>query len=380
MRRIVTTVILICILAALVFVAAPPLIVSKVRTSLAAILPGSQVRVAQCRLWPPGACILSGIEARRPGAYSVSIHSITAKAAAWAVVTGTLPEVFLNGVRVTVNAPGAKIADLPGYIRLSPAGRPLFVFRDIRVADMGVDIKTDDISLKLTGSFLFELERGFREISVDVPGLEFSGVTITRASVRAGDHAAGVFHIKKLSAGKFVVSDITAKAVLDSMDLRLEDISGRLLGGSLWGSAGVMLAVNVPYRAKIHAAGLDLAVFVTDFALKEKLELTGLVEGAVNARGTTGRYEFLKGDLTVLSPGGVMNIRDPAMIDTLARQSGQARDLISRSFTDYRYDKAHASLYAEDNKLIMDAEFIGAGGKRVIKVVLHDFTMQGGGE
>jgi hypothetical protein len=66
------------------------------------------------------------------------------------------------------------------------------------------------------------------------------------------------------------------------------------------------------------------------------------------------------------------------MIDTLAARSGQAREIISRSFTDYRYDNARAQLYSEDNKLVLDVAFDGNQGKRTLKVVLHDFTLQGG--
>jgi hypothetical protein len=136
----------------------------------------------------------------------------------------------------------------------------------------------------------------------------------------------------------------------------------------------------MPYEASIKAANLDLAVFVRDFGLQERLELSGLVNGELKARGSAGGFELLSGNLTGVQPGGFLNIRDQSMIDTLAARSGQARDLISQSFKDYRYDNARAQLYSQDNKLILDVAFGGSRGGRILKVVLHDFTLQGGGK
>jgi hypothetical protein len=219
---------------------------------------------------------------------------------------------------------------------------------------------------------------GIREISAQVPELAYGAATVKNLSINCSVLNPGMFAIEKLSAGKLIVSDITAKTAFDNNMIRLENLSAHMLGGFVKGKAAVVLNAGMPYRGEIHVSALDMSVFISDFSLGEKLQLSGRIEGDVQAQGSAGGLAVLSGNLKALSPGGVLNIRDQATIDMIAQRSGQARDLISRSFTDYRYDQAQALLSTEANKLVLAVSFQGENGTRILNVVLHDFKGQGG--
>ena len=234
--------------------------------------------------------------------------------------------------------------------------------------------------LDAQGSFSLALRSAeLRDISLNVRQLEYSGIRVSNASLQAAAQRPGSFFIEKIDAGKLAVRNARAGVSIAGMDLKLEDLTAEALAGSIHAIARFTLAAGLPYEASAKAENLDLAVFVRDFGLQERLDLSGLVTGALEARGSSAGFKILTGDLKGIEPGGFLNIRDQSMIDTLAARSGQARDLVSRSFTDYRYDNARAQLYSEDNKLVLDVVFLGIQGKRSLKVILHDFNVKGGG-
>ena len=323
------------IVLALVVLCAPPLIIATVKRSVAGVLPGADVSIKACGIWPPGSCTLSGITIQNGGMYRVSIPAITA----WFSLGG-----------------------------------------GIRIADFQIDALKGDARLRATAALALRAwGKEIREVSLHIRLLEFSGVHVTNASVETAVGKTGSFVVEKLTAGKFVVNDIQAAAALDNNTICLENLSARVLGGSVTGNACVVLSAGMPYRASIYPSKLDMAAFISDFGLADRIAISGIAGGTVAMKGSAAGYELLSGDLNALQPGGVLNIRDQSMIDMIAQRSGQARDLIRKSFTDYRYDQALARLSTEENKLVLDVAFQGEGGKRILKVVLHDFTVQGGG-
>jgi hypothetical protein len=240
-------------------------------------------------------------------------------------------------------------------------------------------VQTADAQLQASGSMALHAGRKeLQEVSLNIPVLEYSGVKILNGSLNASVQKTGRLAIEKLISGKMIARDISANIGLDNNTIRLKDLSSHILGGSIHGSGCMALAAGLPYEAVISVAGLNLSVFVADFDLAEKVELSGIADGSISVKGLSNKFTRLAGDFNTLSPGGVLNIKDQPTIDMIAQRSGQARDLISRSFTDYRYNQAQARLYAQDNKLILDVAFEGQMGKRSIQAVLHDFTIQGG--
>jgi hypothetical protein len=360
---------------ALVLLFAPPLIVATVKKSLTNVLPGASVDIKSCSLWPLGSGTLSGLEIRRPGVYNILIPSIAARLK----VPGLLIDIYLKEIVVSIRESNTRLADITRYVSLQPSGRQFLPVGNIQLSGIQLDVQTADAQLQATGSMILRpAANEFQRISLNIPVMEYAGVKIINGSVNAAVRKPGRCTIERLNAGRLIVRDISANIALDNNTIRFEDLSSYVLGGSIQGKGHIALTGSMPYEATISATGLNLSVLVADFDFKEKLELSGIADGSISIKGISNKFTRLAGDFNTLSPGGVLNIKDQSTIDMIAQRSGQARDLISRSFTDYRYNQAQARLYAQDNKLILDAAFEGQMGKRSIQVVLHDFTVQGG--
>lgn len=323
------------ILLAAAVLSAPVLIVRAARASIQDALPGCRVAIAACRLWPPAACTFSGIEIQRPGMYRISVPSITVRPG----ISGT-----------------------------------------VRIPDFQIEAHTAGGSSQARAAlFLARWGKQITGITLTVPRLHAGGINIVNGVLEASSGSAGRFNIEKLSAGKLIISGITADASLENNSIGLTDLSALLFGGSVTGSAYVSVPAGMAYQASIRVSRMDMAAVISDLDLTERLEVSGALEGAAGIEGSAAGYTNLWADLAARAPGGVLNIRDQRVIDMIAQSSGQARDLISRSFTDYRYDRAQAQVHTEGNKLVLDVEFEGEGGKRTLRAVLHDFTVQGGG-
>ncbi|HOU36163.1 MAG TPA: YdbH domain-containing protein [Candidatus Omnitrophota bacterium] len=274
------------------------------------------------------------IEIRRPGAYQITVPSMT-------VIPG------LSG--------------------------------DIRIPEFQVNVLTASGRSQATAAVLLSgWGKKIARIELRVAALHAPGINITNGSLIADRTKAGRLAIEEVSAGRLAVGAITADASLDGNTLILANLSGRLLAGSAQGNARISLGSGLPFQTEVRVSGVDLAAAVSEFRVAERFELSGIVDGEAFVRGSAAGFGQIRADLTSRAPGGALNILDQRVIDIIASRSGQARDLVSRSFTDYRYDRAQASVYTSGNRLILDIGFEGTGGTRTLQAVLHDFSAQGG--
>lgn len=323
-----------CIVFAAAVLSAPPLIVRLARKAVSGALPGSSVAVRTCRLWPPGACTFSTVEIQRPGMYQVTVPEITV-------------------------APG-----LSG---------------NIRIPEFQIDALTAAGRSQATAAVLLSgWGKKIARIELRVPALRAPGINITNGSLTADRGRSGRLTIEEINAGRLAVGGITADTSLDGNTLVLANLSARLLAGSAHGNARISLGPGLPFQAEVKVVNVDMAAAVSEFRVTERFELSGIVDGTASVQGSAAGFGQIRADLTSRAPGGALNIRDQRVIDMIAQRSGQARDLISRSFTDYRYDRAQARLYNSGNALVADIGFEGAGGRRTLQAVLHDFSVQGG--
>ncbi|HNQ50688.1 MAG TPA: YdbH domain-containing protein [Candidatus Omnitrophota bacterium] len=322
------------IIIALLFAAAPQIITRAAKNAIAGVFPGAGVTIRACSIRPAGTCTLSGIEIQRPGIYRISVPSITVRPSASGRIT-------IDEFQVDVSAAGGRSRAIAA----------------LRFARWGKEIAS---------------------IAVDVPVMQGAGVRIINGSLRAAAGVSGKLAIERLNAGAFASGGISADTALDDNTLSLTNLSAPLFGGTARGSACVSLQEGMPYQASILVSRIDMAVMISELRFAERLELSGVVQGAAGVQGSFAGFGLLHAELRALAPGGVLNIRDQRVIDMIAERSGQARELISRSFTDYRYEDARARVYTRENKLAVDIEFRGEGGKRTLQALVHDFTGQGG--
>ena len=125
----------VCVLLALIYLAAGPLIVSAVRKTVSGALINAQVDIKSCRLWPPGSCVLSGIEIRRTAAYRISIDKITVRIRPSLLLSSVISEVHLKGARISLDVPGARLADLQAYVSMRKSKGPVFLPGNIIAKD-----------------------------------------------------------------------------------------------------------------------------------------------------------------------------------------------------------------------------------------------------
>jgi hypothetical protein len=174
---------------------------------------------------------------------------------------------------------------------------------------------------------------------------------------------------------KLKVSGIKGKASLKDDYLRFDSLSGMLLDGIFKGESFVKLEPSLGYRAQIDFENLDLATFMKDFALDEKAEVSGTVNGFLRLQGDNRKLEVLEGILGSGKEGGTLTIKDTRFLQNMARSSGQALDLVVESFKNYRYNTNKTTLSLEKNNLIFMINLEGTAGKRSLDITLHDFYL-----
>jgi autotransporter translocation and assembly factor TamB len=254
-----------------------------------------------------------------------------------------------------------------------------FAVRKLNVDGLTVTVKTADASVDAQGAFALDLRAGLIDwVDLDSRSFEFRQIKGGGARLSLVRGGRGDLHIEKLSAGKLNARNIKARPFLSGRQVDLQDASFDLFEGIVSGSGRINLQKGLAYEASIKASGIDMALFIKDFDLKKKIELSGKAQGTLNVKGSLQGVESVFADIKTADPGGIFNITDESIIDGLAKRSGQAKDIIRSSFTDYHYESAQSRLTTEGRKVVLDTVFEGVTGKRTLKVVLHDFAIQGG--
>ncbi len=185
----------------------------------------------------------------------------------------------------------------------------------------------------------------------------------------------GVVRIQGIKFGKLSLKDLQGKVSLKGEYLLLDSLSANLFGGFLQGNCRINLAQPFAYQADFNFVNLDLNVFIKDFKLEEKAEITGKVSGFLKSQGQADKIEVINGNFAAGLEGGMLTIKDLSFLENMARSSGQALDLVVESFKNYRYNKGTTTISLQDNNIIFIVDFDGNTGKRSLNIVLHDFNL-----
>ena len=288
-----------------------PLILFLVRRELKIRLPGSVVEIFRCRFNPLGKLSFSDIKINKAPVYDVRIRYLS--------FGFSLLSIFK-----------AYQGDLPGII------------------------ESCDISLDSLGVNNARINNGYLKVA------------------RGSDN--GVIGCAEFKYEKLRVTDIKAKASLKDDYLRIDPLSGRLLGGILKGNSFISLKAPLGYQADLNFTNLDLDIFMKDFAFDEKAEVTGQVSGFLKLQGENQFVRVLDGNLASGKEGGSLTIKDTRFLQNLARSSGQDLDLVVESFKNYRYNTAKTTIVLENNNIVFLINLNGSAGKRSLNLTFHDFN------
>ncbi len=123
------------------------------------------------------------------------------------------------------------------------------------------------------------------------PRLELEGVGV-RAALRSEGVATGMLQVDRLQfLGLPPFSFLQSPFNYTSDGLELTDLSGRLAGGTLTGSASIATEQPYAFRAKIKLMGVDLEQFQS----KERGEIGGRLMMELDVRGQAANPESLRG-------------------------------------------------------------------------------------
>jgi hypothetical protein len=202
--------------------------------------------------------------------------------------------------------------------------------------------------------------------------LEVSGIILNAVQGAGGGH----FAINRITYSKANITEVNSQARLSGKELLLERLSARVFDGTIGGTVRFGIDREAACDAALKVTAIDAARFVDDFDLKEKFEMTGRLSGDLVFKSKGPEIKVLDGKISSLESGGMLNIKDTAFLENLARASNQPLELLVANLRDYHYNIAGIKLFTENENLALKTVFDGETGKRTINIILHDFRLQ----
>jgi hypothetical protein len=187
--------------------------------------------------------------------------------------------------------------------------------------------------------------------------------------------AAGEVSIKAFEYEKFKAQNIKAKLRWEGKYIYLDSLTAQSLKGTVDGRGKTKLGVPLKYVLYLNFTNLDLGRFVEDFELMDKFLLTGLLNGRVTLVGTGKNIHILNGNFTSLLSGGDLTIKDTRFLENMALSSKIPTNLVVDSFKNYHYNKGLVRTFMDHGDLGFNVTLEGDGGKRDLKVILHNFSL-----
>lgn len=373
--RISLIIFLFCLTIALAVIILTPRILKK---QLENIFIGSQVTVEGCRFISFTEFVVSGISVTVDPIYKFRVKDL--------IVDYTLPDlpkinilrVTLSNLNIQVTLDNKNIAGLSKKIKLTPAGG-VFI-NNLLISDAVFDIKSKDLSLEAGLSIDFDLKnKTLNWLDGKVKSADIYSVRLKDVSFNAGGSSqVGSFILSEMSFDKLKLLKASAEPLLKGGHFYLSNIKSSLLDGFLSGEIDLFFKDKMRCSADFKFKGIDLGVFVRDFELTDKLELSGSMDGYVVLEADNNGIKNLEGDFKAADPGGMLTIKDDKYLKDMAKRTGQQIDFIVESFTNYSYNKGLMRMHLDSNNIVLDASLDGISGKRNLTVVLHDVLKRSG--
>jgi len=188
--------------------------------------------------------------------------------------------------------------------------------------------------------------------------------------------ASGDVFIKKFKEGKLTAENIRAHLRWEGRYVFLDSLSGQVFNGTVDGKGSLTIGKQPQYLVQLNFTHLDLARFVNDFELTEKVDMTGMLNGLVTLNGIGNNMSILNGNLTSSSVGGNVTIKDTQFLQNMARSSKLPANIVVDSFKDYHYNIGVVRMVMDHGDLVLDVALDSATGKRNLKVDLHEFSLK----
>jgi hypothetical protein len=376
MKRIIRILFAVLILTLAASLLVKPAIIILVKSQLKKIFIDSEVSIGGCSLKPARQLILSDIEIKRNTIYALKIREAGIKYDFISLFRKVIPEFYLKDASVSVNLPQKNILKLKSLLNIGPEGTVLARF--LELSNLQLDLKSKDLNLKAKLSFRLNLiNQSIDALDVEVASLSSQGLQLEDAIMNVHQNSLpGNFYIKQIKYNELKIKEIKSRVKLDKESLFLDSLSSEILDGEIKGDLNLKIGKDLEYFVNLKVVNLDLARFVDDFKLKERVQMSGKLEGAVVLSGKGLEIKVLNGGFSTISPGGMLAVRDGKLLENISRNSGQSLEIIVESFKNYRYNTGTMKLYLDKGNLIYEVALDGEEGKRNLNITVHDFKLK----
>jgi len=193
-----------------------------------------------------------------------------------------------------------------------------------------------------------------------------SKITIGSCSLRPWQIGLDELEISRRPLYQFKVKKIR----LDIRKISLEDLDVNIDCGKQSISQFRDSIKTSSAGASFSPGELALSNLALDVASKE-LDFRGKFTGSIVLETRNASLKKVKGDLSVVRPGGALTINDTRYLENVAQNSGQSLDLLVESFKNYHYDSGIIRLSLDGRALVLDVSLSGETGKRNLVVTFH---------
>ncbi len=351
-----------------------PIIAIQTKKELEKVFTQSKVSVGKCIFRPTKSIALQDISINKKGSYDIHVKTAAVQYKLSTIFRPGALRLSLNDAAINVHTPKENINKLARNISLKVGKSPLFGY--LTLSGLKVDISTKDLTIKGTVSAGVRLRRqtiDTMEVKTDIfkmQGVELSNIFLKTDSAEP----QGDFGIAKIKYNDLNIYDMNGKIKLQGKEIIFSDFSANSLGGKIGGNLNIKIDKEVVYLLNLICTDIDIQKLVTDFKLKEKFDMTGLINGGLNLKGNGINIELLSGGFSVVPPGGIMSIKDTKFLENMAKSTDQPVELIVESFRNYKYNTGMIVLSFKENDVLLDMNLDGNAGKRTLNVIMHNFN------
>jgi hypothetical protein len=360
---------------AILFFARSFFALSLAKSQLRSIFPASAVSIGSCEFNPARRIAFKDIKIKRDNIYDLEIPEAGAYFSLGSVVRKNILRAYLKNARINISLGQKSLADFKKYLSLGPS---VFLVSLLQLEDTDLSLRSKEANLKMRLSAAVDaIKQELVSINMDIRSLDSQGFFLKELILKtAQNFPQGEFSVREAGYDKAKASRITGGAQLKGKELSLNDMSASLFDGAVNLNVNLVMSALPQYSVDIDCKDLDIGQFVKDFKLEEKFQMTGRLSGHAKIKGSGADFQVIEGDFSTGEGGGVMVIKDEAMLKNMAQSSNQPLDIIVESLKDYHYNTGVMKLFKAQDSLGLDMALEGEKGKRNLTIVLHDFKLQ----
>ncbi len=288
---------------------------------------------------------------------------------------------------VSSELPGSSLS--LGASELHLPNRLAFSKIDLKIPQYDIFIDIDRIELDFQPSKLLEyIEMGtanqiLKNIFIDGKSIQYKEVRIKKPHLEArlntneaqtlsytGFMTSSEFFFKKIK-----MEEVKTECSLKNNTLQIDIFHMLFSGGMVTGTIEAVFGDDgFEYTAHVKMKNLKAGDMMIILNLEKKLQMSGVWNGTVNVKGSSGKgITAIDGNLVADPQGGELVITDQAMIDNIASRAGIAKDEVARSLAHHDYDEGSMNLGMEENAVKLNLSLSGDTGDRNFDIYLHDF-------